>query len=72
MKYIRVIFKTITSQQGPATKEEVNYNIKEIKKRRRKNHKITTIINLTKTREQKKKKKDSYQLQEMKVIKENT
>ena len=43
--------------------------LKKSKNRNKKNQKIMTILNITNTWKQKWKKKDSYQLQEMKTIK---
>ena len=79
LKYIKEKLKAITSQQGLANRQEANDNRKGIviiitkkkKNRKRKNQKIT-ILNLTNTRKHKQKKKDSFQLQEMKTIKEKT
>ena len=53
LKYIKETLKAMTPQQWLANKEELNDNTKEIEKQKKKELKITTILNLTNTRKQK-------------------
>ena len=53
LKYVKETLKAMTPQQWLAIKEELNDNTKEIEKQKKKELKITTILNLTNTRKQK-------------------
>ena len=51
MKYIEETFKVVISEQWLANKEEVNYNIKEIKKQKKKEPKYNNNIQSIKHKE---------------------
>ena len=53
LKYVKETLKAMTPQQWLAIKEELNDNTKEIEKQKKKELKITIILNLTNTRKQK-------------------
>ena len=72
LKYIKETLKAITSQKWLANKEEPNVNIKEVKKQKKKKPKDNDNTQFNKHMETEIKKKDNYQLQEMKTIKEKT
>ena len=72
LKYIRETLNAITSQQWLANKEKANGNIKGNKKQEKKELKDTKNPQSNKHKETEMKKKDTYQLQEMKIdINEN-